>query len=288
MKFKITGLKQTIIKKIIKRKDEKLLKRNRWILILFIVIIAISLTTFLISPQKNTGKTTQPTTKSKPTANKQEYLLPDLQVRFPHQLYIQINPETGNRELRFSTTTENLGDGPLILKGETTENQTIVYQVLTKTKGKEEQVEVGSFIRHAEHDHWHFEDFAELELIQVEKNNSLEQQVATTGKITSCIHDLNRLPSPPADSPENGPYSECGRETQGLSVGWSDTYYAYLAGQSLNLENIPDGRYLLRLTVNPSNLIKETNEDNNKAEKQVEISGMDIQVTNSSNKLNRF
>ena len=209
----------------------------------------------------------------------ESYLLPDLQVVFPEDLYIQINPQTKQKEIRFETTTVNLGKGPLVMVSsfDESENKTRVTQQLQKEDGNKDDKEIGTFIFHPGHNHWHFENFSEMELFSLNDDKSPDVQLKTTGKITSCIHDLYRLPSPPPGSPETGPYAQCGGLTQGISVGWADTYRADLPGQQLDIEGIEDGQYVLRLSVDPINLIMESDDGNNSVLGLVEIRGNTIE-----------
>jgi hypothetical protein len=206
------------------------------------------------------------------------YLLPDLQVLPPAVLYIEADSSTGKKEIRFDTTTINMGDGPLVMRGslDEEENGTRVTQVLIRKDGGQDAVEIGTFLFHPDHDHWHFEDFAEMQMYSLNEDQSLAELITTTGKITSCVHDLHRLPSPPPNSPTNGPYAACGQDIQGLSVGWADTYSATLPGQQVDIRGVPDGRYALRLVVNPSERIIELDYENNTATILVEIEGTSI------------
>ncbi len=206
------------------------------------------------------------------------YLLPDLQVLPPSVLYIEVDSATGVRELRFDTTVINMGEGPLILQGVPDEegDRTLVVQHLDREDGGRDQVEVGHFVYHPGHEHWHFESFSEMQMYSLSEDQSLGEMLATSEKITSCVLDMNRLPSPPPNSPSDPFFSECGQEFQGLSVGWADTYAATLDGQELDITDIPDGRYALQLLVNPDELFIESNYDNNSAIVLVEIDGTTV------------
>ena len=53
--------------------------------------------------------------------------------------------------------------------------------------------------------------------------------------------------------------------TQGMSIGWGDTYGSSLAGQSLNINGLAAGMYRLRHVFDPKNLLLETREDDNES-----------------------
>ena len=51
--------------------------------------------------------------------------------------------------------------------------------------------------------------------------------------------------------------------SQGIQAGWGDVYDSGLAGQWIEIGDLPAGDYQLELTVNPDNILPETNYDNN-------------------------
>lgn len=207
-------------------------------------------------------------------------LLPDLKAESPAVMYIRANTETGERELWFSTVVVNIGDGPLELIGEYDErlNETRAIQRKKTKQGTFEESIVGHFIFHEGHDHWHFEDFAELEILSSGSTGPLAGLMGTTGKTTFCLQDSARLSPPPPNTPEKAVYGSCDPVVQGLSVGWADIYDPTMPGQQLNINGLPDGRYAIRTTADPSGLILEKDESNNSSVVHVEIVGMRISI----------
>jgi hypothetical protein len=67
------------------------------------------------------------------------------------------------------------------------------------------------------------------------------------------------------------PTQDPGFNTQGMSVGWGDTYGSSLSGQSLNIADLAPGIYRLRHVFDPKGLLLETNESDNESCKRVEI-----------------
>jgi hypothetical protein len=59
--------------------------------------------------------------------------------------------------------------------------------------------------------------------------------------------------------------------TQGMSVGWGDTYGAHLPGQSLPVAGLAPGLYRLRHVFDPKNLLREKDESDNESCELVEI-----------------
>lgn len=207
-------------------------------------------------------------------------LLPDLRPLPPESLYIEQDEAAGVRNIRFSSTVVNVGDGPLVLHGEydPQAGRNRVSQQMETAEGLLVERFVGYFIYHAEHRHWHFEDFNSFELWSYDADGELDSLITTTGKMTFCIHDLAPMASPPANAAAEPQYAECGRAVQGISVGWADTYDPQLPGQELDIAGLPDGRYAIRTTVNPDGNIAEVDQEDNSVVIYVAIRGQEIEV----------
>ena len=209
-----------------------------------------------------------------------DLLLPDLQALPPEELAVETDARDGTRKIRFSTTTINRGEGPLDMRGafnpatgRTRATQRIVSRV---ADGVVERV-AGEFVFHPGHDHWHFESFTEFELWTYRPGGELERQLATTGKMTFCVMDTSRIASPPPGAPTRGAYGGCGRDTQGISAGWGDTYRASTPGQELDIRGVPDGRYAIRSTADPENRLLETDDTNNSSIVYIQLTGNRIE-----------
>jgi hypothetical protein len=50
---------------------------------------------------------------------------------------------------------------------------------------------------------------------------------------------------------------------QGISAGWADTYVSTLDCQWVDVTNVPAGNYFLEITVNPDQILLESNYSNN-------------------------
>lgn len=90
-------------------------------------------------------------------------------------------------------------------------------------------------------------------------------------KSTFCLRDVSvtnlDLPERPADAA----YKICGKELQGISVGWGDTYFFTYPDQLLNITDLPSGTYKLSFIVNPTNRFEELSLDNNTSSVLFEI-----------------
>jgi hypothetical protein len=206
-------------------------------------------------------------------------LQPDLVTRPHSQLYVQAN------QLRLSNTVADKGLGPLEIYPEPTagndcdgdgdpSNDRYAFQRVfmdssnSSSPGyfvREQDTastsrEVGCMVFHPTHHHWHFEDFARYNLKR-ESTGALARQ---STKVGFCLTDGERpFPSLPG-SPRAGYYEACqSTSTEGISIGWADTYGAYLDGQGINIGGLPAANYCLISRVDPSDRLAETLESNN-------------------------
>lgn len=209
-----------------------------------------------------------------------DLLLPDLLVLPPEELFVTWDEGSGEREMRFSTTLVNRGEGPLQVRGafnpQTNRTRATQQIVSRKADGVVDRF-VGEFVFHEGYDHWHFESFHEFELWTYGSNGSLDQRVATTGKLTFCMMDSDRLPDAPPGTPERPVFGGCDAIFEGISAGWADTYESNLAGQRLDLARVPDGRYAIRSTVDPENRALEIADTNNTSVIYVQLTGDQIE-----------
>jgi hypothetical protein len=201
-------------------------------------------------------------------------LLPDLRVSEPQELYIQAGAD-GIREIRFSTTIQNAGDGPLLILGDYDENSDAVstVQQIQHTDATIEEYHVGRFVFDDGHEHWHLEDFIVFELWSLAEDGSPAEIIATTGKMTFCLADSHPMEELPPNAAAQAKVTSCEQTVQGISVGWEDIYLSELPGQELDIGELQDGRYAIRSVVDPDNLILETDNGNNATTSVVEIAG---------------
>ena len=64
-------------------------------------------------------------------------------------------------------------------------------------------------------------------------------------------------------APSSAFYNTCGTLKQGMSVGWGDTYGSTLAGQSFDINGLPEADYDLTIIADPNDRLLETNETDN-------------------------
>ena len=171
-------------------------------------------------------------------------------------------------DLRLTTAMANIGTGPLELRGGATQGTSQeVYQRIYASDGTFTNVLAGTFTYHPEHGHIHFDGFAQFRLRAVLSDGGVGAIVASGGKTSFCLLDVERYNTSGPSSPR---FLSCG-QIQGISVGWADVYDRGLPGQSIDITNVPDGNYWLETEVDPDNRLMESNEDNNVTRIQIAL-----------------
>jgi hypothetical protein len=133
--------------------------------------------------------------------------------------------------LSFTTETRNIGNGDLAM-GDPATNVLFYWATC--------------------HQHFHFESFAEYNLLDASNNI-----VATGHKVGFCLEDVHPW------SASANPEKKYGCSYQGIQAGWADTYTTGLPCQYIDITGVPPGNYVLQMIVNPDNLIPESNTANN-------------------------
>ena len=200
--------------------------------------------------------------------------LPDIIVRQSDLLDNDIRVSGGRTLLRLSNGTANAGTGPLYLYGVTPGNEDgtqDVRQRVFREDGSYFERVAGTFVYHSEHNHIHFEEWAQYRLRRVVGEDGVGDVVAAGQKTSFCILDLGVYDRSLPDYVSGGFFRTCSSTTQGLSVGWIDVYSKSLPGQNIDITDVPDGHYWLESEVDPNNNVLESNEDNNIARIRITI-----------------
>lgn len=199
-------------------------------------------------------------------------LLPNLVALPAHE--IRIGNSDGVKELRFSTTSANLGDGPfVIIGGNVTGDSQQIDQRIYNSDGSFEDQQAGFWEYHPQHNHIHVDDYADYVLEAVDAPG---QSLRTGAKQTFCILDTDRVDHRLPGAPKKAVYTTCGDDLQGMSVGWGDTYRYYLAGQSIDITGLPDGDYRLVIRIDPKGRFAELNESDNESVVNIRIDGNNV------------
>ena len=187
-------------------------------------------------------------------------LQPNLEALPAADLHIE-NATDGRTLLRFSATTWNSGLGPLeLIAGETTSTKQKVYQRIYLDDGTSYDNLAGEFVWHSDHNHFHFENYALYSLQPVDAPGASER---ISNKTTFCVMDTDRINHRLPGAPKKAHYTTCDADVQGMSVGWGDTYKYDLAGQDIDITDLPSGEYNLVVEVDPKNVLQETGELDN-------------------------
>jgi len=209
-------------------------------------------------------------------------LLPDLRTLAPSELRIAYSSREEITLLRLTNSVWNAGYGPLVLMGTVeagSETQNLVQRI-SRDDGEYVEESIGEFVFHAGHNHWHLDGFSVYDLWSLQPNMTLDQVVASSGKVGYCLRDIRT--SPEAVRIDRAVFTSCSRVRQGLSVGWTDVYQYYLPGQSIDITGLEDGTYALMSTADPYNLIRESDETNNGVVIYLEILGTKVTVIDPS------
>lgn len=173
--------------------------------------------------------------------------------------------------LRFSTTSWNYGRGPLELEAgevDRSKEKQRVYQNIYLEDGGTVQRSVGHFTWHEDHDHFHFDDYADYRLYPPDargESNRVGQ------KASFCIIDTDRIDHRLEGAPKRRVYTGCDNEKQGMSVGWGDTYRYTLEGQHIDVTGLDDGVYVLEIDINPKGLLFEIDSTDNVSTVRIDL-----------------
>jgi hypothetical protein len=192
-----------------------------------------------------------------------DLLFPNLRPLPASDIQLVLDAQGQPLELRFGATNWNSGKGRLELVAEAgnaiTQKQR-VYQRVYNTCGSFQDFIAGDFEWHSTHNHFHFEKFANYSLTPFGNAN----QGRDGSKTSFCIMDTSSI-NTQLWGASGQTYSTCGNITQGMSVGWGDTYGSQLDGQSIDATALPPGDYALEINVDPFNRIKESDDDDNRS-----------------------
>jgi len=184
------------------------------------------------------------------------------------------------RALRFSVAVANRGAAALDLVGVPVDPQrarALQCTAFVEARACTSRTEVGDFVFHPQHAHWHLQAFARYELMPLAADGTPDasaEPVTVADKVSFCLMDLERDPQSQDDSldADIGVYSTiCTGAAQGISRGWMDVYGADLWGQQFLLEEIPDGSYAIVVTVNPEGVLHEVDATNNRSFTRISV-----------------
>jgi hypothetical protein len=192
--------------------------------------------------------------------------------------------------LRFTTSEENIGNGPLLVYGQRNSTDQVTMSVrqalqvgehgpipdsyATAQRGVDQSMYYDTV-----HQHWHLLNFAHMELktpsgdtvVRDRKNGFCLGDRYTTADAGSLLYNRRqdrstegRLAAYLGNNPLCKAMDSSATDIkEGLSVGRGDDYPYHLAFQWLDITHIPSGNYVVVNTVNSNHSLLETNYDNN-------------------------
>ena len=206
-------------------------------------------------------------------------VLPDL-VALPAW---SINARNGRKKesLQFSAAVWAAGDQSMVVEGFRRRNEELMdaYQYFYKNGRPVGRAPVGNleYDDRTGHEHWHFLQFARYRLL-----DESQQEVVVSKKEAFCLAPTDAidltLPNSVWTPYSTGLATACGGPTalwvrEVLPLGWGDTYFQSLPGQSLEITDLPNGTYYIEVTANPSGSLYEQSDANNTQVRQVIVKG---------------
>lgn len=204
--------------------------------------------------------------------------VPDLQPMPAWGISLEI--VEGRELLSFATTIANLGTSDLRVEGFRSpgQDEMAAWQYFLRDGRVIGRAAVGTFgyDDRRGHDHWHFRQFASYRLLtgdgEVARPGTKEAWcLAPTDPIDLLLPDAAIRPGTTDFSICGGPTTLWVREV--LPVGWADTYWSGLPGQSFDVTGLPNGTYVIEFTVNPRGVLRESSTTNNVSRRIVVIEG---------------
>ena len=188
----------------------------------------------------------------------------------------------GRRDhLSFASTPWNAGPGPFVVEGFRRRSELVMdaYQYFHDAQGRVVgRAPVGEMAFHAGggHDHWHFLQFAAFDLLTPDGRTVVRSQkqgfcMAATDPVDLSLPGASMRPhNTDLGSACGGPRALWVREV--LPAGWGDTYFN-VSGQAFDITSLPNGRYLVRVRVDPMGALHQDRTDNDEAVRGVTLGG---------------
>ena len=200
-------------------------------------------------------------------------LLPDFDQRAPFNLSL------AGTKLGFSSATDNIGDGPVWVRGArgATTAPMRARQLVRLSDGAVRSYADAGRLRYTPsptHTHWHLLDFQRYELRTLDGTLIVRDR-----KSGFCLADHYGLARRRVAIFSGGRfYGNCAQSDpqalsveQGTSVGYTDLYPAHFHGQSLELQGVPAGVYNLVHRANPQERLEELDYSNNAASLRIRL-----------------
>ena len=203
---------------------------------------------------------------------------PDLRMGTPADLYLERHGP--HAWLRAKNNLKSRGEGPVMLRGTRTGKRTMLArQHIYRQDGSRKIVRTGARLefKHipGQGPYWKWAHAARFELWSLGPDGSRKRLVRTGPKVAYCLRDLKRT-APGPRSPRFRVFPGCSQDprkrkvTLGTSVGWSDVYPASYYEQWIDVTGLR-GCFAYVHRADPKNVIWESNEGNNDAQRIVRL-----------------
>lgn len=232
-----------------------------------------------VQPSRPSTPVARPYPKTPIVTNPAPASLPDL-VALPGW-GMSTYSRKGHDYLAFNSTEWNAGPGTMVVEGfRGTDDATMdAFQYFLIDGTPVGRAPIGELEYHAGggHNHWHFEEFTQYSLL-----DATQTQVEVSGKQSWCLVNTDALDLTLPNANLLGYGQELSTSCGGpgalwireiLDVGWGDTYGQYVAGQAFDITGLPNGRYFVRVHVNPLGAMYETNTANNVEDRLIRLRG---------------
>jgi len=196
-------------------------------------------------------------------------LLPDIVPTPPK--HVQLLRKGKVWELAFTSILVNIGEGDFILRakrdgsGDWHADQVVEHA----TSGAEGIPTPADLVWGGDgHDHWHIERVATNRLVPLDaEGEPMNRTVGVDTKVGFCYYDFKKVLD---KGPRRARYvhETCGKANDvyigmGLSPGWEDVYPFLLPGQTIDITDLPDGKYRMWVNADEPRWFREVTHDNN-------------------------
>jgi len=219
--------------------------------------------------------------------------LPDLAMLPPFEFHLETTT-ADRRLLRFSTVSVNIGPGRFKVLGMDTVDGVAdhgdilsVVQTINHEDGTWTSRDTTARMSWSGdgHDHWHLLDFQKFKLVSLDAR--VLGHVVKTG---FCAFDSYPYTSPrPAFFTSDRDIcqtNDSGKVLMGTSRGWGDIYRWSIAFQWIDITDLPNGKYKVRVVIDPpmatGGFFKESDESNNRSWTKIRIGAQGVTVLRQS------
>ncbi len=220
--------------------------------------------------------------------------LPDLAMLPPFNFHIEMTDDD-RKLLRFSTVSVNVGDGPFRIYGSAADGHADLGETLDVVQWIKR--EDGSWTERATsahmswsgdgHDHWHVIDYQRFKLVKLD--DKVVGKVAKTGFCAFDSYPYTSFKPTWFDADRSVCQTNtAGEVLMGHSKGWGDIYRWDIAFQWIDITDVPNGTYKVRVVADPpfasGGRFREKDDSNNRSWTKIRIRGMSVEVLAKSRK----